>query len=378
MKKFASLILLVFVLGTVIFAQSGRKIKKKPTPTPKPSPENLYSESTPAVKNPIYIPKKKRKERQARAKNRKISSKENNSDDDLIKIESTLITFPVSVSDKDGIYISNLQKEDFKVFEEGKEQEIEIFGTSDKPFSVVLLLDTSFSADDKIGEIQAAARAFVRQLKPQDKVMVIEFDGNSHVLSKFTNDREKIFKGISEADFGYGTSLYDAVDYSLRKYLNKVEGRKAIVLFTDGVDTTSRKSSYDESVLDSEESGAIIYPIYFDTFYITQRRLRRGGLSPVGTSRAEYAVGKRYLEDLAAYTGGRVFYPESTSASLIEAFEGIAEELRRQYFIGYYPKEVGEDGQRRRIKVRVNRPNLIIRARDSYIVGASNETQAEN
>lgn len=377
MKNIAIYILLIFISGTVVFAQSGRKIKKTPTPTPELSAEELFSESTPAVKNPIYIPKKKRQARKTVSINKQVNSDENE-DEDLIKIESTLITFPVSVSDQNGIYIPNLQKENFKIFEEGEEQEIEVFGTSDKPFSVILLLDTSFSADNKIGEIQAAARAFVRQLKPQDRVMVIEFDGNNHVLAEFSNDREKIYKGISEADFGFGTSLYDAVDYSLRKYLNKVEGRKAIVLFTDGVDTTSRKSSYDESVLDAEESGAIIYPIYFDTFLQTQRRLRTRMISPVGTTRAEYAVGKRYLEDLAAYTGGRVFYPESTSASLIEAFEGIAEELRRQYFIGYYPKEVGEDGERRNIKVRVNRPNLIIRARDSYIVGAANDTQASN
>lgn len=370
MNKFAGLFLVVIMFVSLVSAQSGRKPQQ--TPTPKPTPDEFFSESTPAVKNPIYIPKKRRKARQERARNLRIKSESGETEDDLIKIESTLITFPVSVSDKNGIYVPDLQKENFKVFENEQEQEIEIFGTSDQPFSVILLLDTSFSADNKIGAIQAAARAFVRQLKPEDKVMVIEFDGNNHVLVKFTNDREKIYKGISEADFGYGTSLYDAVDFSLRKYLNKIEGRKAVVLFTDGVDTTSRKSSYDESVLDAEESGAIIYPIYFDTFYETQKRIRRGMISPIGTSRAEYAVGKRYLEDLAAYTGGRVFYPESTQASLTEAFEGIALELRRQYFLGYYPKEVGEPGERKKIKVRVNLPNLTIRARESYIVGANN------
>jgi Mg-chelatase subunit ChlD len=106
------------------------------------------------------------------------------------------------------------------------------FGTSEKPFTVVLLIDTSPSTEYKIDEIQAAARAFVDQLKPQDSVMVIEFDANVHVLTEPTNDRQKIYKAIQRADFGGGTSLYDAVEFSLRKRLDKIEGRKAIVLFT--------------------------------------------------------------------------------------------------------------------------------------------------
>jgi VWFA-related protein len=378
MKNLVSLVLLIFVMANVVSAQSGRKIEKSPTPTPQTEPEQNYSESSTAVKNPIYIPQKRRIEKQAKINQNAQNKKASNDDDDLITIESTLVTIPVSVFDRNGIYIKNLQQSDFQVLEEGVEQEIAVFGTSDKPFTVVLLLDTSFSADNKITEIQSAANAFVRQLKPLDRVMVVEFDGNNHVLTEFTNDKEKIYKAISKADFGYGTSLYDAVDFSLRKRLNRIEGRKAIVLFTDGVDTTSGKSSYDESVLEAEESGAIIFPIYYDTFEGTQRRLMTGIITPAGTTAAEYAVGRRYLDDLAANTGGRVFRPESTKASLTEAFEGIAEELRRQYFIGYYPSEDGSEGERRKIKVRVNRPNLVVRARDSYIVGANQQTRSSN
>ena len=120
-----------------------------------------------------------------------------------------------------------MKKDDFKIFDEGKQQEIEYFGTTDKPFSVILLLDTSPSTEYKIEEIQVASKAFVRQLKPVDQVMVIEFDGNSHVLTDFTKDRNKINKAIDKADFGYNTSLYDAVEYSLVKKFSKIEGRKA-------------------------------------------------------------------------------------------------------------------------------------------------------
>src|SRR4030095_12664632 len=292
-------------------------------------------------------------------------------DDDVVKVETNLITIPVSVFDRHGLYMPDLRKEDFTIFEDGKEQQIEYFGTTEKPFTVVLLLDTSPSTEYQIDEIRAAAKAFVDQLKSQDKVMVIEFDGNVHVLTEATGDRPAIYKAISRADFGGGTSLYDAVSFSLSKRLNAVTGRKAIVLFTDGVDTMSSKSSYDSTLAMAEEADSLIFPIYYNTF----EHSRSGGwdiFGPApGTTAREYAVGKKYLEELAAYTGGRVFRPESTPGGLTTAFEGIAEELRRQYSIGYIPKEDGKPAQRKQIKVRVDRPNLVLRARDSYTVGAN-------
>jgi Ca-activated chloride channel family protein len=231
-----------------------------------------------------------------------------------------------------------------------------------------LLLDTSPSTAYKIEEIQAAAIAFVDQLKPQDSVMVVEFDANVHVLTEATGDRQKIYKAIKRADFGGGTSIYDAVDFSLRKRLGAVQGRKAIVLFTDGVDTASFKASYDDTLSEAEEGDALVFPIYYNTF--------TENVSPysIGTTPAEYALGRKYLNDLAEISGGKVFIPEKVEGGLTAAFEGIAEELRRQYNIGYYPTETGEIGQRKQVKVRVNRPNLVIRSRDSYIVGGGNNS----
>ena len=216
--------------------------------------------------------------------------------------------------------------------------------------------------------------------------MVIEFDANVHVLTESTNDRERIYKAIRRADFGGGTSLYEAVQFSLAKRLSAVEGRKAIVLFTDGVDTTSRKASFDSTLDTAEESESLIFPIYYNTFFETARgglgnvnggiipSINNGGYNPPGTTAGEYALGKKYLEELANYTGGRVFRPESTPGGLQAAFEGIAEELRRQYNIGYVPKKDGSPGQRKQIRVRVDRPNLVLRARDSYIVGRNNQS----
>jgi Ca-activated chloride channel homolog len=379
MKKFGFVFLVIFAFSTFISAQSGRRIDPQPTPERQTvEDEPTFSESKPNRVRPQYIPPKsvreaRTKERQKQQSQPTTVKTSTAGDDDLITIESKLVTIPVSVYDRYGLYIPGLEKEDFKIFEEGKEQEIEYFGTTDKPFSVILLLDTSPSTEYKIEEIQAASKAFVRQLKPVDQVMVIEFDGNSHVLTDFTKDRNKINKAIDEADFGYNTSLYDAVEYSLIKKFSEIEGRKAIVLFTDGVDTTSVKATYDKTLYEAEESGVLIFPIYYNTYLEAQRSVGGvfGGrvLGPKGTRPADYAVGKKYLEDLSEITGGKVFRPESTPGGLTKAFEGIAEELRRQYNIGYIPSEDGKPGERRKIKVRVNRPNLVLRARDSYIVG---------
>lgn len=390
MIKATAISLLVLTFAANGYSQSGRKIQTSPTPVPQIHEDaSDYSESTPLKKRPRYMSPSLRN---AGSKNTKASpaptpipdtrsAATTVNDDDVIRVDTDLITIPVSVFDRNGLYIPNLRRSDFKIFEDGKQQEIAYFGTDDKPFTVVLLLDTSPSTAYKIDEIREAAVAFVDQLKAVDKLIVIEFDANIHVLTELTGDRQKIYKAIRKADFGYGTSLYDSVDFSIRKRLNAIDGRKAIVLFTDGVDTTSHKSNYDSTIDLAEESDSLIFPIYYNTFFETSRGLNMplpfpGQGRAAGTSAAEYAVGKKYLEDLAAYTGGRVFRPEATPGGLTNAFEGIAEELRRQYNIGYVSVDIGSAGQRKQIKVRVERPNLVIRARDSYIVGSSTAASA--
>jgi VWFA-related protein len=388
MRSIIAVAIVLLAFGAFAGAQSGRRVK--PTPTPEKKVEDSptdYSESTPQPKR-ILPPSMIRGDNSSSRDIKPPVTTETPqvvNGDEIVKVDTDLVTIPVSVFDRSGLYIANLRQSDFKIFEDGKEQSIAYFGTTDQPFTVILLLDTSPSTEYKIEEIQDAARAFVDQLSPQDTVMVVEFAWNVHVLAEPTTDRQVLYKAIRKSDFGDGTSLYDAVDFSLRKRLNQIQGRKAIVLFTDGVDTTSRKSSYDKSLALAEESDSLIFPIYYNTYFDQRRRISTmppdifypppiitGG----GGSAEEYALGKRYLDDLAAYTGGRVFRPESTPGGLNAAFEGIAEELRRQYSIGFIPNDEGKPGQRKQIKVRVARPNVVVRARDSYIVGAQKTAAA--
>ena len=388
MAKLSSVSLLILAAASAINAQSGRKILPTPSPTPVVTADAEYSESKPGKQRSASLSPSFRGVAGNRTNETTASDKSGEptvltdpeNSEEIVSVDTNLITIPVSVFDRNGLYISNLKQSDFKIFEDGKEQEIAYFGTTDKPFTVILLIDTSPSTDYKIDEIRQAAIAFVDQLKSEDKVMVIEFDANVHVLTEVTGDRSRIYKAIGKADFGYGTSLYDAVDFSLRKRLSNIEGRKAIVLFTDGVDTTSSKAGYDSTLGLAEEADALVFPIYYNTF----ANNRIGGatfpggriLNPIGTRPQDYALGKKYLNDLADYTGGRVFRPETTPGGLTAAFEGIAEELRRQYNIGYIPTETGTPGQRKQIKVRVNRPNLVLRSRDSYVVGSSKKPKS--
>ena len=186
----------------------------------------------------------------------------------------------------------------------------------------------------------------------------------------------------------------------MQKHLDRIKGRKALVLFTDGVDATSNDATYESTVRIAEELDALIYPILYDTYDpqsdtggssapVSSSRLPSilrkipfplpiptqgsGGSSGGGTgsSRADYDRGERYLHDLAKLTGGRVYEARKDLSYLRAAFNDIAEELRRQYSLGYYPKQKTQTGERRRIKVSVKRSDVAVRARASYIYNPS-------
>ena len=153
-------------------------------------------------------------------------------------------------------------------------QEISFFAPIKEPFNVVLMIDTSGSTQEKIREIQNAASIFVNQLQPADRVKIISFDDEVHDWGNFTNSRTELKKIINDLEPGKGTKLYDAMRLALQN-LARVQGRKAIVIFTDGVDYKSYDSRYDENMRMLEESGVIVYPIRYDTRFDTEEMVRR-------------------------------------------------------------------------------------------------------
>ena len=316
---------------------------------------------------------------------------------DVVRVDTTLVTVPVSVLDRQGRFVPNLRREDFSVFENGVEQAIAYFEPAEKPFTVALLLDTSASTHFHLTEIKEAAIAFAKQLRPQDRVLIVSFNDEVLLLTEATNDSNLIETVIEEnANTGNSTRLYDAVDLTIKERLNKIKGRKAIVLFTDGVDTSSQQASYQSTLREVEELDALIYPIQYDTTdylraiqgagsgtvtVVTTRRgpfgtttsqqtynvPSNGGATIPGSTKADYDRADHYLHSLADKTGGRLYQANDT-AQLAQAFTRIAEELRRQYTLGYYPKTENVGGnERNQIKVRVRQPNLAVKARDSYV-----------
>ena len=388
MKKFAIALMYLGFLSLLVSAQSSKMTRPRIVANPAPQTDSSTTSNTgqpPVLKG------------DTRTANPTVAKQDEVVEDDgeIIKVETNLVSFPVSVLDRDGRFITGLKKEDFQIFENGKQQQIDSFASVEMPFTVILMLDVSPSTQFRIEEIQDAAIAFVDQLRSNDKVMVISFDEHVRVLSPATSNRNALRSAIQRARFGDGTSLYEAVDGVISRELPRIEGRKAVVLFTDGVDTTSRRADYQSTVRASEESEALFFPIRYDTSSEmgaggnsypapSPRRQRGGGIlgailngginggifggggGSAGSSRAEYETGRQYLEALARNSGGREF---EANNNLDTAFSAIAEELRRQYSLGYYPEEVGAKGERKSIRVRVKRPGLVVRAKNSYIVG---------
>lgn len=330
-----------------------------------------------------------------------------------IVVDTKLVTIPVRVMDRKGGFVPGLKKENFKVFEDGIEQEVALFSNDAQPFTVALVLDMSYSAKFKAAEIQNAAIEFIDQLRPEDRITVISFDQDVHIHCEPTSDRKAIYAAIRKAQISTGTSLYEAVDLTINDRLRKIEGRKAMVLFTDGVDTTSRRSNDLDNLRDAMEIDTIIYPIRYDTFADVQRiknspvpqelpqKTGTGGLpkgttppiiatknqspfpfpmptggmgmpSDKGTTPEEYAKGEEYLDQLSLRTGGRI-YVADTLGNLSNAFSKIASELRELYSIGYYPPDESKGGKIRKIKVKVDVPNVAVKARDSYAVAGTKE-----
>lgn len=316
-------------------------------------------------------------------------------ENDIVRVDTTLVTVPVSVVDRQGRFIPNLKKEDFELSENGVEQSIAYFEPAEKPFTVALLLDTSASTHFHLSEIREAAIEFAKQLRPQDRVLVVAFNDEVLLLTEATNDLTLIESVIEvNANTGSSTRLYDAVDLTIRERLNKIKGRKAIVLFTDGVDTSSQQADYLSTLREVEELDALIYPIQYDTsdylramqnagsvtVVTTQRSIfgtrtsqqtynvpLNNGVPLPGATKADYDRAEHYLHSLADKTGGRLYQANDTT-QLADAFSRIAEELRRQYTLGYYPKSSNvADGDRRQIRVKVKQPNVAVKARDGYV-----------
>jgi Ca-activated chloride channel homolog len=267
-------------------------------------------------------------------------------------------TVPLYVTVTEGTrLVPNLTQDDFEVYDNGKLQTLTNFTNEVTPITVVVMLDTSGSMTLALDLVKAGAEQFLMRMLPDDKGMVGAFNDKIEFHpASFTPDRDELAMSLRDLDFGYPTRLYDAVDQSIEQ-LNGHDGRKVVLVFTDGDDTDSRASSGD--VLDRARlQETMIYAIGLENEYFNgQRRVR---------SRPD-----RNLKRLAEETGGGFFLLRETD-ELGPTFTRVAQELHSQYVMGFTPEV--QDGKVHKLEVRLKKPGMTARARKSYVAGTADSS----
>jgi len=266
-----------------------------------------------------------------------------------------IVSLNVTVQDGAGHYVTDLDQPEFSIFEDGVKQEISFFNRRQQPIALSLLLDSSASMEDKIEELQTAAKSFVRRLKPNDIAQVIDFDSRVEIRQAFTGNLPELEAAIGKTSAGGSTSLHNAI-YIALKELKKVKAvseedvrRQALVVFSDGEDTSSL-ISFDEVLDLAKRSETAIYTI----------ALRGVDTQTKGFREAEFV-----MRQLAQETGGRSFFPAKIE-ELTSVYAQIADELASQYTIGYTSKNARRDGAFRRIVVQTTRQGLTPRTKKGY------------
>ena len=344
------------------------------------------------------------------------SSAEEVSEGDVVRVETQLVTVPAVVTDRNGHPLTALRAENFVVFEDGKAERLTNFATTETPFEIALLLDTSGSTREELGLIRDAANAFISALRSGDRVAVVAFNnapGNGaplatvEVLAPVTDDRKLLRRAIENLGTSNGTPFYDALARVADQLFRdpprpEIRGRRAVVALTDGVDSTS-DSGYEEARAKLLRAGLASYFIQVSTEdYVEDRLLkdcqddgrltlsakqlerfrqlfvptaqkedyqdfcRMGQFERMDISRQLYNLARREMNEMARASGGKNF----AAASLGEAraaFAQVANEIGTQYSLGYYPSNKTRDGRFRQIKVELRDvKDASVRARDGY------------
>ena len=337
-------------------------------------------------------------------------------EDDVVRIETQLVSVPAIVTDRTGRPLTGLAASDFQVFEDGRPQKIANFSTTEAPFEVALMLDTSGSTREDVGLIRAAARAFIEALRPGDRVAILSFntkqEGNDSLATvelkaPLTDDRELLEEAVESVGASNGTPFYDSLakvarDVFRDRPTEQTRGRRAMVALTDGVDSTS-ESSFEEAREQLKRAGVVSYFVMVNTEDYVEDRLmqdcedggalrlsstqlqryrrviapgaaaedfsnfcRMGQFERMHASRTLYRMARAEMAGLARESGGKTF-PAADLRDARRAFRQVAEDIGTQYSIGYYSTNTARDGSFRKINVQVRtRKDAQVRAREGY------------
>lgn len=299
-------------------------------------------------------------------------------DDEVVRVDTELVTVSVSVVDRArGQAVAGLTREDFKLYEDGAEQQIEHFETSSAPFDLLLLIDLSGSTAKVINPnganrtvadvIRAAALRFIEAARPQDRIGVVAFAGEARTVSPLTSDRERLRTSIRAMERPFGdTRLYDATAFALEMFEREAAGhrRRAVVLLSDGLDSTlpnvggaGSAIPYEELRSRVEEFDGLFYTIWTDASY--------EAFSPEDVQAETFDLAADRLQELSE-TGGGASYEIERLEDLAGAYERVIADLSSVYSLSYRPTNRVRDGRWRAIRLRVLRPDTVARGRRGY------------
>jgi Ca-activated chloride channel family protein len=263
-----------------------------------------------------------------------------------------LVSVPATVLEADGRLVPGLDEDQFTILDNNKPQKIVFFQNETQPFTVVVILDFSGSMTNNLDRLRDAAEAFLQRMLPQDKGQVGAFADRIQFSGDFTNDRDDLISALHDLDYGNGTRLWDAVDESI-DMLKPVEGRKVVLVFTDGDDTSS-KVSFGKVMDHAKETETMVYAIGFHSTYFNGQRMVS-------------SAPDRSLRKIAEDTGGGYFELRKTD-ELAPTFTRVAQELHSLYTIGFEPQML--DGKEHKLDVKMRQPGQVARARKTYVASA--------
>jgi VWFA-related protein len=297
-----------------------------------------------------------------------LTSPEEVSEGDVVRVDTELVTLNVSVVDRGtNRGLKGLAQSDFKLFEDGAQQQIAHFESASAPFNLILLIDLSTSTQEKIGLVREAALRFVNAARPADRIGIITFANKFVVVSPPTSDREELRARINAIQQPKGsTKLYDALAFAMDEATKNAKDsrRNAIILMSDGLDSTlpnvsgeGSKTTYDEVLSQVREFDGVLYTLWLDTSYEP--------LSVLDIQDETFDLAYDRMKELAE-AGGGIFYEVEKLEDLADAYERVVADLGTVYSLSYRPTNKGRDGKWRAIRVAVARPNAVARGKRGY------------
>jgi len=308
------------------------------------------------------------------------AAQNDDADDDIVpsahfSVTTNLVTVPVSVFNEQGLVTVNLRKEDFRLWENQKPHEIRSFGVDGGSISVLLVLDTSPTSKSDLSKLKSAAANFAGKLDKGDRVSIITFDENVNLVLDWTSDTKQVKKALSNVKTGLLTALYDAMYLAANEQLRNIDGKKAIILFTDCLNNHSRVN-FTEASRAIVKSQASFYLIS-KTAFVKEESRQHWKVAILEDVYAQVfgeewdSVGEFFdnrekeMKDLAEQTGGRVFFPHDYN-SVRNVYSEIVRELKNKYYLTYYSTNDTAPDSWRRISVEYLRPASEVLYRKGY------------